>query len=487
MQEILAMFFWNKSDNLNNNRSQLIGLQKIGGCEDPDRRGDVIFVHGLGGNLWSTWHPEEKMYDDNFWLSWLSKSHQDIGIWSFGYESQPSSWKGNAMPIFAQAGNLLKWMEVKKIGERPLIFVTHSLGGLLVKKMLNQAQTFKKEKITKQTKGIVFLATPHTGSHLANLIDNIGVLARRTISVEELKANSPQLLDLNNWYRENVRELNIATNVFYETKPIHGILVVAPDSANPGIEGVLPVALPDDHMTIAKPRSEDCLVYLGVQQFIQEHLQLSIQQNLETILPSQKANPIIQPTPQSPKDAIFLERISNPPQGEGVQQSFIWLSATGNITYFVDRITIEHFRGMSCSMGSGAMPPDAKYQFFFSYGAKKTDHLDPPLVLSHEDPRPVYFTLGLAPTGNFPSCGGYITVTLHYWTQTGLRGTLLLQDPPERGVSLAKRLQKDVEIHVLSWWSWSGEARMIITPTGSQRGLNDNEDENSRILDAHIT
>ncbi|WP_293121325.1 NB-ARC domain-containing protein [Moorena sp. SIO4G3] len=132
--------------------------------------------------------------------------------------------------------------------------------------------TFQKQPILEQTKGIVFLATPHTGAHLANLIDKIGVLAQTTVSVKELKAHSPQLRELNEWYRENVRSLGISTKVYYETQPVKGILVVDPDSANPGIEKVKPVAIANNHIDLCKPESQNSQVYLGVKKFIEECL-----------------------------------------------------------------------------------------------------------------------------------------------------------------------------------------------------------------------
>jgi hypothetical protein len=180
------------------------------------------------------------------------------------------------MPLFDQASNLLDFLEIRNLGKRPLIFITHSLGGLLVKAMLRTAQTFNqadsKRSIVEQTKGIIFLATPHTGSHLANLVNNIGTLARTSVSVEELKAHAPHLRELNEWYRENIRQMRIVTKVYYEMRSVHGILVVDPDSANPGIEGVKPVAVPEDHISIAKPKSVESQVYLGTRHFIQEYL-----------------------------------------------------------------------------------------------------------------------------------------------------------------------------------------------------------------------
>ena len=40
--------------------SEKTELIPIIGTEDETRRGDVVFVHGLGGDGRGTWHPEEK-------------------------------------------------------------------------------------------------------------------------------------------------------------------------------------------------------------------------------------------------------------------------------------------------------------------------------------------------------------------------------------------------------------------------------------------
>ncbi|WAN69851.1 hypothetical protein BJP36_37800 [Moorena producens JHB] len=257
--------------------TKLTGLIEISSHQDPLPSADVVFVHGLGGNAISTWHPKGKQDDDDFWPVWLGNDQLGLNIWSFGYDAEGTHWKNNSsMPLFDQASNLLDCLDIHDLGKRPLVFITHSLGGLLVKKMLSSALTFQKQAILKQTKGIVFLATPHTGSHLANLIDNIGVLAQTTVSVKELKAHHPQLRELNEWYRENVRSLGIATKVYYETQPVKGILVVDPDSANPGIEKVKPVALANNHIDLCKPESKNSQVYLGVKKFIKECLKTTV-------------------------------------------------------------------------------------------------------------------------------------------------------------------------------------------------------------------
>ncbi|WAN69957.1 NB-ARC domain-containing protein [Moorena producens JHB] len=246
---------------------------KISGWEGSEASMDVVFVHGLGGDPRGTWHPQHGINDENFWPVWLGKDQLGLNIWSFGYDAKATNWKSNSsMPLFDLASNLLDWLHSCNLGKRPLIFITHSMGGLLVKEMLNSAQTFKNQGILKQTKGIVFLGTPHTGAHLAKLIDNIRILARTTVSVNELKAHAPQLRKLNEWYRQNVRSLGIATNVYYETQKLKGILVVDEDSANPGIKDVKPFAIPKNHIDLCKPESQNSLVYLGVKTFIEECL-----------------------------------------------------------------------------------------------------------------------------------------------------------------------------------------------------------------------
>ena len=255
---------------------EMTGLIKISGCDNPKRCGDVIFVHGLGGHARGTWHPQELRNDDNFWLTWLAQERPDLGIWSFGYKAEPFEWRGSTMPLFDRASNLQEYLEVYDIGKYPIIFIAHSMGGLLVKEMLRNAQTFKKKAVIQQTKGIVFLSTPHTGSHLANLVDKIGILARTSVSVNELKVHIPQLRQLNEWYRQNVDFLEITTKVYFETKPTQGFLVVDPDSANPSIKDVQPTATDDDHLSITKPKSTENLVYKGVSQFIKQQLPINL-------------------------------------------------------------------------------------------------------------------------------------------------------------------------------------------------------------------
>ncbi|MCP2730916.1 esterase/lipase family protein [Limnofasciculus baicalensis] len=248
-------------------------LIQIAGCENLSRRGDVIFVHGLGGSARGTWHPQELDNDNNFWPFWLGEDLPDVGIWSLGYEVEPFRWKGNSMPLADRATNILDLLDSYDIGDRPIIFITHSMGGLLVKQMLRSARDFGKwSAISSQTKGIVFLSTPHSGSDMASWIKHISGILQTTVSVEELEAHHSRLRELINVYRNDEQFSQIPMLVYCENRPTRGILVVNQTSADPGIKGVIPVSMDFDHISICKVGDRNSQIYRQVKRFMQQNL-----------------------------------------------------------------------------------------------------------------------------------------------------------------------------------------------------------------------
>lgn len=125
-------------------------LHQISGCEDTARKADVVFVHGLGGDAFATWRHGED--DSTSWPHWLGKEFPEIGVWSLGYAASPSKWmrilgwfskrhrsSGQGMALPDRARQVLDFMVQRHIGERPLLFICHSLGGLLTKQILRTA------------------------------------------------------------------------------------------------------------------------------------------------------------------------------------------------------------------------------------------------------------------------------------------------------------------------------------------------------------
>jgi tetratricopeptide (TPR) repeat protein len=251
-------------------------LHPISGCDNPNRRADVIFVHGLGGDASGTWRSGKD--DASSWPHWLAAAEPMAGVWSLGYAASPSKWPrvlgwfgarwrdaGHAMALPDRAVQVLDLLALKRLGERPLFFICHSLGGLLVKQVLRtaaEAGDARKRRVAENTRAVLFLATPHSGAALASLIGSFPTIFGATASIEDLRAHEPHLRELGNWYRRRAPELGIATATYFETRDVRGLaLIVDPTSAHPGV-GEDPVPVDEDHLSIAKPREPDAPVCL---------------------------------------------------------------------------------------------------------------------------------------------------------------------------------------------------------------------------------
>jgi pimeloyl-ACP methyl ester carboxylesterase len=271
-------------DNASEHPKAMSELIPVSGREDDTRRGDVIFVHGLGGNPRAYWCHEGK--NENFWPSWLAEAIPRVGVWSYGYEAAWSGWQGNAMALPQRAQECLERLTLEGIGNRPLVFIAHSLGGLVIKYVLFQSlksPEIAKRKIASSTRGICFLATPHQGADVANVISFFGgvlPLLRISESVRELRGHSPYLIEMNNDFRRLVQDAGIAVKIYCEMRPtrrfgafrfLRGVVVVPQGSADPGLPNFEAVPTDDDHISICKPSSRSSPVFRGVCQFADRH------------------------------------------------------------------------------------------------------------------------------------------------------------------------------------------------------------------------
>ena len=93
-----------------------------------------------------------------------------VRILSVGYHARMTK-SASPMPTLSikeQASRLRNELESAGVGDRPVIFVTHSMGGLIVKEMLVEDSKDVYSPLLHQTKGVVFYSTPHRGSPVVN-------------------------------------------------------------------------------------------------------------------------------------------------------------------------------------------------------------------------------------------------------------------------------------------------------------------------------
>ncbi len=247
-------------------------LQRVATAGDQSR-GAVIFVHGLGGDAYGTWQSDGRT--ENYWPAWIGQDVPNLDVWSLSYDASPTVWFGNAMELPDRAGNILALLEAERLEDTPLIFICHSLGGLVVKQLLRISAERPNQRLGQflhRTQGVAFLATPNTGSDLATWADRFRTLIGTSAATQDLKTDTATLRHLNAWYRDHAPQEDIATLVFFETRSTRGLPIVDASSADPGIPHVLPIAYDGDHITIAKPPCRDDLLYKQVVRFVEERL-----------------------------------------------------------------------------------------------------------------------------------------------------------------------------------------------------------------------
>ena len=270
-------------DNTNNN-----GVFPVGGTDNKRRLLDLVFVHGLGGDAYSTWTRNED--DTLFWPKWLADDFKDIGVWTVGYGATASRWVEDEMPMEDRGLNLLNHLSLKGIGKRPLVFVTHSMGGLITKQILDQSDRSNKSEyklIAENCTGVAFIAVPHDGSGLADILDYARVFIRGNKIVEQLQKDDVSLRKLANSFGQYAQRTSLRCISFYETKEVRvrkrswkslwlkppvGMKIVSESSASGNFVQDPPLPLDDDHISICKLGSRDAQLYGNILGFIEKHM-----------------------------------------------------------------------------------------------------------------------------------------------------------------------------------------------------------------------
>ncbi len=250
------------------------------GSGSGEKRANVIFLHGLGGDPRTTWRNGPN--DQSFWPSWLVEDVAGLSVYSIGYEASVSRWRGTAMHLADRAANVLaRILAEPELQSGQLILIGHSLGGLVIKQILQNAESEGRHNaeaasFLKRVDKVAFLATPHTGSDLAAFGSRVRVLARPSAATACLVRNDPNLRTLNSWYRTWANARGIAHLTLTETDAIRILgMIVKPDNGDAGLAGSNPVPIDSNHWTICKPTDRTHDTYVFVRKFIESHLERS--------------------------------------------------------------------------------------------------------------------------------------------------------------------------------------------------------------------
>ncbi|KAI1324505.1 hypothetical protein F5Y16DRAFT_402357 [Xylariaceae sp. FL0255] len=227
---------------------------------------NIVFVHGLGGHSQKTW---SKNHDESFfWPELWLPFEPGLGsarILTFGYNA---AWRGATKSISSItdfAKELLFEMQFGKnsagedlqLGANPIIFVVHSMGGLVVKKacLLGLHDTNYQDMI-QAVSAIMFLSTPHRGTNLAETLNRVLAASFQSSKnfLSDLNKSSTAIEELNEQFRHMAPRLTIWS--FYETLATaigpRKIMVLEKDSSVLGYPTEISRPLQADHHDVCK-------------------------------------------------------------------------------------------------------------------------------------------------------------------------------------------------------------------------------------------
>ncbi len=233
---------------------------------------DVVFVHGLTGDKFTTW----SFNGTTSWLNWLAEDFTSINVYAAAYESAffASALTGQGASLEDRATTLLDGVIARSSPGKKIVFITHSLGGLIVKKLLRvcaDSANAKYQNLLTNVAGVVFIATPHQGAKLAKTLSAV-LRAVTSKSVDELKSGAELTAELGSWFRNHVVKSKCPVHSYYETRKTNGVMIVDKDHSNPMIGGCDPVAVEADHITICKPTNREAQLYCSVRAILQDLL-----------------------------------------------------------------------------------------------------------------------------------------------------------------------------------------------------------------------
>jgi hypothetical protein len=226
---------------------------------------DIVAIHGINGHRMKTWTTMSQSGQPVTWIKDFLPHHiPHARVMTFGYDSSVKSSKSVA-DVGTFANELLEGLLSRRQSSieqmRPIIFVCHSLGGIVAKKAIIKAHEGERfENLSSSVRGIMFFGTPHRGSSVATwstLLANtmsaarLGTATNKVLS-RDLQTQSEVLQQISKSFVQRAKSLQLIS--FYETDKMDymNCRVVEEDSAVLGFPNEVAIAMKGNHKTICR-------------------------------------------------------------------------------------------------------------------------------------------------------------------------------------------------------------------------------------------
>ena len=221
--------------------------------KQPNNVQVIIFVHGFTGDASSTW---TNTGNQEYWprLMLTDKAFDGADIFTYEYPTALfTSHVPNVNELAENLGTTLTSPDFGLTKYQQIIFLTHSMGGLVVRQYL-----LKYRDVGEKVRFIYFYSTPMTGGAVAALagvfFDTPQIGNMKPMEVNDYLGNLQK-----DWLDDN-RLKHIPTYCAYELLPFRGKIIVDQISAthecNTHIEPIY-----ENHADIVKPESRQSTSY----------------------------------------------------------------------------------------------------------------------------------------------------------------------------------------------------------------------------------
>ncbi|KAJ1338605.1 nephrocystin-3 [Microdochium nivale] len=246
---------------------------------------DIVALHGLNGHRQKTWTAKNGVH----WLrDLLPEDLTQARILCWGYDANTHaanrvSWQYLYDHAKSLVSDLCSERQLSNCTERPIIFIAHSLGGIVLKSALIHSDAARAgalvehRSIKLSTCGIFFMGTPHQGGNgvqLGRVLANVAslVVPADDRLLKHLERDSE-------WLQQQLGQYGTISNDF-ETKYAfeeyatptalgHSIMVVPKASAVvPGHANAEPIAINSNHTSMVRYESRQDPGYVKVSQHL---------------------------------------------------------------------------------------------------------------------------------------------------------------------------------------------------------------------------
>ncbi|KAF5006924.1 hypothetical protein FDECE_6729 [Fusarium decemcellulare] len=242
-----------------------------------DAKVDIVLVHGLNGSPEKTWTAK----NGTFWpLDLLPTSLKGVkaNVMVYGYNADVYSKRNDRSAsdnfIYQHAQTLVTTLMYHRLREgtfkNPIIWVCHSLGGILVKRALlysadlHEPQLEDHRSIFVSTYGLVFLGTPHTGADAATWAHVLQAMSdaimpkkfydSESVLLRTLKKDNETLANINNHFLDIYQRFRI--HMVHENQKTDikasKAFIVDVNSASPQLPGVTYYGIEATHSGMCK-------------------------------------------------------------------------------------------------------------------------------------------------------------------------------------------------------------------------------------------